>query len=60
MVKEMVLFCIGVHCFIKGVKKMSAFKNIDWDNLLNMEPPFVPEPDNSLDTSYFEGIFFSE
>lgn len=29
------------------------FSNIDWDNLLNEVPPFVPTPDSIDDTSYF-------
>lgn len=29
------------------------FSNIDWENLLNEVPPFVPTPDSIDDTSYF-------
>jgi len=29
------------------------FSNIDWDNLLNEVPPFVPTPVSIDDTSYF-------
>lgn len=29
------------------------FSNIDWDNLLNEVPPFVPTPISIDDTSYF-------
>lgn len=36
------------------VRKMSLFRNIDWENLLNQEPPFVPQPDSSTDTCYFQ------
>lgn len=33
---------------------MDAFKNIDWDNLLFMTPPFVPDPYDLTDTGYFQ------
>lgn len=36
------------------VQKMMFFKSIDWDNLQNTEPPFVPQPENPTDTGYFE------
>ncbi|KAH9489184.1 hypothetical protein Btru_057788, partial [Bulinus truncatus] len=38
----------------KEVKSMPFFSALDWSNLLNMEPPFVPQPDNDMDTGYFE------
>lgn len=30
---------------------------MNWDNLSNTTPPFIPVPDNDSDTFYFEGIF---
>lgn len=36
------------------VKQMMFFKSIDWDDLPNAEPPFVPQPENPTDTGYFE------
>ena len=36
------------------VMKMEAFKNIDWNNLLSMTPPFVPDPYDLTDTGYFQ------
>ncbi|KAJ8950148.1 hypothetical protein NQ314_008001 [Rhamnusium bicolor] len=36
------------------VMKMETFKNIDWDNLLSMTPPFVPDPYDLTDTGYFQ------
>ncbi|XP_041367481.1 serine/threonine-protein kinase greatwall-like [Gigantopelta aegis] len=36
------------------VKGLSLFCDTDWDNLLKMEAPFVPQPDDDTDTSYFE------
>ncbi|CAG9857604.1 unnamed protein product [Phyllotreta striolata] len=38
----------------EDVMEMSAFKDIDWDNLLNAKPPFVPEPYDLADTGYFQ------
>ena len=37
------------------LKEHIFFENIDWDNMLGMEMPFVPEPENDTDTGYFEG-----
>lgn len=39
----------------KEVKRMAFFDSLDWDNLLLMEPPFIPQPENATDTGYFEG-----
>ncbi|XP_047526228.1 serine/threonine-protein kinase greatwall isoform X3 [Pieris napi] len=36
------------------VKKMSLFKDLDWDNQLNVEPPFIPTPGDIHDTGYFQ------
>ncbi|KDR18748.1 serine/threonine-protein kinase greatwall [Zootermopsis nevadensis] len=36
------------------VKQMSLFSAIDWDNLLSTTAPFVPQPDDSTDTIYFQ------
>lgn len=38
----------------KEVRDMVFFKSIDWDNLQNTEPPFVPQPEDPTDTGYFE------
>ncbi|XP_013191281.2 serine/threonine-protein kinase greatwall isoform X2 [Amyelois transitella] len=36
------------------LKGMPLFRNIDWENQLNAEPPFVPTPDDLHDTGYFQ------
>lgn len=36
------------------IRKMDLFSAIDWDNLLNTEAPFIPQPDSSTDTCYFQ------
>ncbi|KAI9298623.1 serine/threonine protein kinase 15, partial [Neoconidiobolus thromboides FSU 785] len=38
----------------KDIKKHLFFKSIEWDNLINLEVPFKPNPEGKLDTSYFE------
>lgn len=38
-----------------AVRAMPIFRNIDWDNQLNVEPPFVPTLDDVHDTGYFQG-----
>jgi hypothetical protein len=39
------------------LKKNPLFRKIDWENIHSVEPPFVPNPDDDSDTSYFNGIF---
>lgn len=41
------------------VKKMPLFRVVDWDNQLNVEPPFIPTPADIHDTGYFQGILTS-
>ncbi|KAG5892907.1 hypothetical protein JTB14_006222 [Gonioctena quinquepunctata] len=36
------------------VMKMDAFKHVDWENLLSVTPPFVPDPYDLTDTGYFQ------
>ncbi|XP_039275990.1 serine/threonine-protein kinase greatwall [Nilaparvata lugens] len=36
------------------VQQFPFFAHIDWDNLLEQTPPFVPQPDDIADTSYFQ------
>uniref|UniRef100_A0A1I8PKL6 Serine/threonine-protein kinase greatwall n=1 Tax=Stomoxys calcitrans TaxID=35570 RepID=A0A1I8PKL6_STOCA len=38
----------------KEVQQMEFFSSIDWENMENEEPPFVPTPENPTDTGYFE------
>ncbi|KAK3599398.1 hypothetical protein CHS0354_036413 [Potamilus streckersoni] len=38
----------------KDVKKMALFKKLDWDHVLDIVPSFIPQPDNEMDTTYFE------
>jgi hypothetical protein len=35
---------------------MPLFSGVDWDNLLSMTAPFIPQPDDSMDTVYFQGL----
>lgn len=34
--------------------KMDVFKNTNWKDLLNTEPPFIPDPYDNTDTGYFQ------
>ena len=36
------------------IKSHPFFKGIDWDNIRNMKPPFVPDLENDYDTKNFE------
>ncbi|XP_005105833.1 uncharacterized protein LOC101852430 [Aplysia californica] len=38
----------------KGVKAMPFFTALDWSSVLHMEAPFVPQPDDNMDTTYFD------
>lgn len=35
------------------LRKMGLFQHINWNDLLSIEPPFIPQPDSIYDTSYF-------
>jgi len=37
------------------VKNHVFFNEVPWDNILETEMPFVPNPENETDTGYFEG-----
>lgn len=38
----------------KELKSMQCFASINWENLHMDNPPFVPQPDNMYDTTYFD------
>jgi serine/threonine protein kinase len=38
---------------INEIKNHPFFEGFDWDHIVDLEPPFVPELDDELDTSYF-------
>ena len=40
---------------LDDLKQHAFFEKVDWDNMLGMEMPFVPQPENETDTGYFEG-----
>jgi serine/threonine protein kinase len=39
---------------LNDLKSHSLFNGTNWNNLINEQPPFVPMPDHSMDTFYFE------
>lgn len=39
---------------IQEIKNHPFFTGIDWDNIRNMEPPFVPKVENEIDTIFFD------
>ncbi|XP_010177173.1 PREDICTED: serine/threonine-protein kinase greatwall, partial [Mesitornis unicolor] len=39
---------------LKELKHHLLFRGVDWDNLQNQTMPFIPQPDDETDTSYFE------
>lgn len=45
---------LGAKRGIDDFKEHPFFKGIDWDNLLNTKPPFVPELRGPTDVRYFE------
>ena len=36
------------------IKNHPFFKDLDWENIRNIKPPFIPKLKNSYDTKYFE------
>ncbi|XP_033615642.1 serine/threonine-protein kinase greatwall isoform X2 [Fukomys damarensis] len=39
---------------MKELKHHPLFHDVDWENLQHQTMPFIPQPDNETDTSYFE------
>ncbi|XP_013000464.2 serine/threonine-protein kinase greatwall isoform X1 [Cavia porcellus] len=39
---------------MKELKCHPLFSDVDWENLQHQTMPFIPQPDNETDTSYFE------
>uniref|UniRef100_A0A3Q3JG89 Serine/threonine-protein kinase greatwall n=1 Tax=Monopterus albus TaxID=43700 RepID=A0A3Q3JG89_MONAL len=39
---------------LKELKHHPLFEGLDWDNLQNQPMPFIPQPEDETDTSYFE------
>jgi len=37
------------------LKNYLLYSKVDWENLHTVEPPFIPNPDDDSDTSYFNG-----
>ena len=44
----------GERMRLAQMKQHEFFKHVNWNNLLSEQPPFVPRPDHSTDTCYFE------
>lgn len=41
---------------ITEIKKLSFFSVFEWSKIDGYPPPFLPHPDDDLDTFYFEGM----
>ncbi|XP_029313532.1 serine/threonine-protein kinase greatwall [Cottoperca gobio] len=39
---------------LKELKAHPLFEGLDWDNLQNQPMPFIPQPEDETDTSYFD------
>ncbi|KAF9275415.1 hypothetical protein BGZ68_010816, partial [Mortierella alpina] len=37
------------------LKAHPFFRGVDWENIRNQEAPFIPSPNDNMDTSYFDG-----
>ena len=44
----------GERMRLAQIQQHELFRDIKWDNLLSEQPPFLPRPDNSMDTCYFQ------
>lgn len=38
---------------VSEIKKHEFFKDIEWENIKSMKPPFVPEVQSDIDTTFF-------
>lgn len=53
VVEAMLTMSPAVRPGAEECKVMKFFESTDFDNILNLEPPFVPNLDDPLDTGYF-------
>ena len=44
----------GQRMRLRQMQQHELFKSVNWNNLLNEKPLFVPKPDHNMDTCYFE------
>lgn len=44
----------GERMQLTHMRSHPLFASVNWSNLLNEQPPFVPKPDHSMDTFYFD------
>ena len=44
------------HYDVSELRSMALFEGRDWENMHEVDPPFVPQPGSDTDTSYFEGL----
>jgi len=47
---------VDIVCMVPPELRLHPlFADINWDNIHSMPAPFVPNPDDDSDTSYFDG-----
>ncbi|CAF2179656.1 unnamed protein product [Rotaria magnacalcarata] len=54
VIKGLLSYDPSLRLQLDDLKKEIFFNGVDWENLLNIPPPFIPAPDNDSDTFYFE------
>ncbi|CAF4465288.1 unnamed protein product [Rotaria socialis] len=57
VIKGLLSYDPSLRLQLDDLKKEVFFNGVDWENLMNIQPPFIPAPDNDSDTFYFEGKF---
>lgn len=52
----MIQFFAATTIFVSAseLRSHALFEGLNWDNLQNQTMPFVPQPEDETDTSYFE------
>lgn len=43
------------YTVLSDLRRDGLFEEVDWAHLHEAEMPFIPNPDNATDTSYFDG-----
>lgn len=54
LVENMLTMSPSVRPGAEECKVMKFFESTDFENIQNMEPPFIPNLDDPLDTGYFQ------
>lgn len=55
MIDKLLAYDPKVRADFEYLRSNPMYAGVNWSDLRNMDAPFVPQPDDAMDTTYFEG-----